>query len=241
MRINQRNKIESLLQAENAMTQRELAEAIYGDSSHSPNIYSVLMSLVNKKIVMRLDEHPARYSLYKMSTIQQATKQDCVEQSSSNVNGPPSITMSSEYAVDLIRAYFEQTAIDPHSRYFFCELCYKSFLMHRNEKSEKKEPILFYEKFPKDLSSKKIILMDPMLATGGSCLATIDIFIEKGVKQEDILFVNIISAVEGIETIFKKYPNIKMITAQVDPILLPNKYIAPGLGDFGDRFFGTVE
>lgn len=74
MRINQRDKIESLLQAENAMTQRELAEAIYGDSSHSPNIYSVLMSLVNKKIVMRLDEHPARYSLYKMSTIQQATK-----------------------------------------------------------------------------------------------------------------------------------------------------------------------
>ena len=136
MRINQRNKIESLLQAENAMTQRELAEAIYGDSSHSPNIYSVLMSLVNKKIVMRLDEHPARYSLYKMSTIQQATKQDCVEQSSSNVNGPPSITMSSEYAVDLIRAYFEQTAIDPHSRYFSWEHCYKAFLMHRNEKDD---------------------------------------------------------------------------------------------------------
>lgn len=136
MRINQRSKIESLLQAENAMTQRELAEAIYGDSSHSPNIYSVLMSLVNKKIVMRLDEHPARYSLYKMSTIQQATKQDCVEQSSSNVNGPPSITMSSEYAVDLIRAYFEQTAIDPHSRYFSWEHCYKAFLMHRNEKDD---------------------------------------------------------------------------------------------------------
>ena len=116
-----------------------------------------------------------------------------------------------------------------------------TILMQRNEKSEKKEPILFYEKFTKDISSKKIILMDPMLATGGSCLAAIDIFIEKGVKQEDILFVNIISAVEGIETIFKKYPNIKMITAQVDPILLPNKYIAPGLGDFGDRFFGTVE
>lgn len=136
MRINQRDKIVSLLQAENAMTQRELAEAIYGDSSHSPNIYSVLMSLVNKKIVMRLDEHPARYSLYKMSTIQQATKQDCVEQSSSNVNGPPSITMSSEYAVDLIRAYFEQTAIDPHSRYFSWEHCYKAFLMHRNEKDD---------------------------------------------------------------------------------------------------------
>ena len=120
MRINQRDKIVSLLQAKNSMTQGELAEAIYGDSSHAPNIYSVLMSLVNKKIVMRLDEYPARYSLYKMSTIQQATKQDCVEQSSNNVNGPPLITMSSEYAVDLIRAYFEQTAIDPQSRYFSC-------------------------------------------------------------------------------------------------------------------------
>ena len=54
MRINQRDKIVSLLQAKNSMTQGELAEAIYGDSSHAPNIYSVLMSLVNKKIVMRI-------------------------------------------------------------------------------------------------------------------------------------------------------------------------------------------
>ena len=116
-----------------------------------------------------------------------------------------------------------------------------TILMQRNEKSEKKEPILFYEKFPKDINTKKIILMDPMLATGGSCLAAIDIFINKGVKQEDITFVNVISAVEGIDAIYKKYPNIKMITAKVDPVLLPNKYIAPGLGDFGDRFFGTIE
>ena len=131
MRIKQKGKIVLLLRAG-----RELAEAIYGDSFHTSNIYSALMALVNEKVIMRLDGYPARYSIYGTSAIQQTARQDCAEQASFDEIEHQTMTMSAECAVNLIRAYFEQTAIDPHSRYFSWEHCYKAFLMHRNEKDD---------------------------------------------------------------------------------------------------------
>lgn len=112
-------------------------------------------------------------------------------------------------------------------------------LVQRNENSEDKRPIFFFEKLPKTVSEKRVFLLDPLLATGGSASATIEVLMSKGVKEENIFFLNMISCEEGIKQMFIKYPKIKIMTAKVDKYLLPNKYIAPGIGDFGDRFYGT--
>lgn len=112
-------------------------------------------------------------------------------------------------------------------------------LVQRNEDSHIKEAIYFFQKLPSDVKDKKVILVDPMIATGGSAIASIDILIKKGIKQENILFVNILSCEDGIKNLFDRYPNLRMITGACDPQLLPIKYIAPGLGDFGDRYYGT--
>ena len=136
MRIKQKEKIVLLLRAGSAMTQGELAETIYGDSFHTPNIYSALMGLVNEKVIMRLDGYPARYSIYGTSAIQQTARQDCAEQASCDEIKHQTITMSAECAVDLMRAYFEQTMSDPHGRYLSWEHCYKAFLENRDANDE---------------------------------------------------------------------------------------------------------
>lgn len=136
MRIKQKEKIVLLLGAGSAMTQGELAEAIYGDSFHTSNIYSALMALVNEKVIMRLDGYPARYSIYGTSAIQQTARQDCAEQASCDEIEHQTMTMSAECAVNLIRAYFEQPMSDPHGRYLSWEHCYKAFLENRDANDE---------------------------------------------------------------------------------------------------------
>lgn len=136
MRIKQKEKIVLLLRAGSAMTQGELAEAIYGDSFHTSNIYAALMALVNEKVIMRLDGYPARYSIYGTSAIQQTAGQDCAEQASCDEIEHQTMTMSAECAVNLIRAYFEQTMSDPHGRYLSWEHCYKAFLENRDANDE---------------------------------------------------------------------------------------------------------
>lgn len=100
-------------------------------------------------------------------------------------------------------------------------------------------PELFYEKLPKDIEKRICLLLDPMLATGGSAIKAMDVLIEKGVPEKSIIFINLIATPVGIKAVHDKYPNIKIITSQIDPGLNGNKYIAPGLGDFGCRYFGT--
>ena len=134
--IKQKEQIVLLLRAGSAMTQGELAEAIYGDSFHTSNIYSALMALVNEKVIMRLDGYPARYSIYGTSAIQQTARQDCAEQASCDEIEYQTMTMSAECAVNLIRAYFEQTMSDPHGRYLSWEHCYKAFLENRDANDE---------------------------------------------------------------------------------------------------------
>jgi len=116
-----------------------------------------------------------------------------------------------------------------------------NILVQRDETTKEKHAIFYFEKLPDDLADKKILLLDPMLATGGSATASIEILKNKGVLEENILFLNFVSCVEGLDNMFKKYPKMKIITSKVDPYLLPNKYIAPGLGDFGDRYYGTLK
>ena len=107
--------------------------------------------------------------------------------------------------------------------------------MYRDE--ETFMPVEYFFKAPKDIENKTAIIIDPMLATGGSAVDAIETLKKKGVKK--IKFLCIISAPEGIDTINKIHPDVEIYTASIDEGLNENKYIIPGLGDAGDRIFGT--
>ena len=96
----------------------------------------------------------------------------------------------------------------------------------------------FYHKsLPKELGRCEVILIDPMLATGGSAVAALDFLKEQGAKR--IRLVSLVSAPEGIARVRKSYPTLPMFTAAIDRQLNQVGYILPGLGDAGDRLFGT--
>jgi uracil phosphoribosyltransferase len=99
------------------------------------------------------------------------------------------------------------------------------------------EPKVYYQKFPANIKTAKVIILDPLLATGGSVIKTIDILKEQGVK--DIVVLSLIGVMYGIKEIEKKHPDIKVYLAALDERLNDHAYIVPGLGDAGDRLFGT--
>ncbi len=107
--------------------------------------------------------------------------------------------------------------------------------MYRNE--ETFEPVNYFFKVPKDIDKREIILLDPMLATGGSAIDAIDLLKSKGAKK--IKFLCIIAAPEGIKKVEKAHPDVQIYCGSIDKKLNENKYIVPGLGDAGDRIFGT--
>ena len=103
---------------------------------------------------------------------------------------------------------------------------------------ETKTPMEYMVKLP-PVEGRLIFLVDPMLATGHSAIMAADILLRKGALPKDILFINLIASPEGIETFQKAHPNITIYTACVDRCLDEQAYIRPGLGDAGDRMFGT--
>lgn len=103
---------------------------------------------------------------------------------------------------------------------------------------ETHEPVKYYCKMPPDISERQVFVVDPMLATGGSAIAAIDILKnEYGCKS--ITLMDIIAAPEGIQAVSEAHPDIDIIVTAVDEKLNENAYIVPGLGDCGDRIFGT--
>ncbi len=107
--------------------------------------------------------------------------------------------------------------------------------LFRNE--ETLEPVKYYFKVPQHIEEREVIVLDPMLATGGSAVAAVDFLKESGAKE--IKFMCIIAAPEGIKTLCEAHPDIKVYCGVVDEKLNENGYIVPGLGDAGDRIFGT--
>lgn len=99
------------------------------------------------------------------------------------------------------------------------------------------EPIEYYCKLPVDAEERTIIVVDPMLATGGSAVMAIDFIKRKGVK--DIKFMCLVAAPEGVLALNRRHPDVKIYAAALDERLNENAYIVPGLGDAGDRLFGT--
>ena len=102
---------------------------------------------------------------------------------------------------------------------------------------ETHQPVEYYCKLPSDIEKRKIFVVDPMLATGGSAAAAIDFIKQRGGK--DIVFMCLIAAPEGIEVLQNAHPDVDIYIAAKDEKLNENAYIVPGLGDAGDRLFGT--
>lgn len=107
--------------------------------------------------------------------------------------------------------------------------------MYRDEETH--EPVEYYAKLPEDITERDVILVDPMLATGGSASAAIAYLRKQGVKN--IKLVVIVAAPEGIETVLADDASVQIYTCAIDEGLNEAAYIVPGLGDAGDRIFGT--
>ena len=102
---------------------------------------------------------------------------------------------------------------------------------------ETHEPVEYYCKLPEDIGKRQVYLVDPMLATGGSAVAAIDFLKKRGCKS--IIMMNIIGCPEGIKAVTQAHPDVDLYIAAIDEKLNEHAYIVPGLGDAGDRIFGT--
>ncbi len=103
---------------------------------------------------------------------------------------------------------------------------------------ETHEPHEYYCKLPENIDQRQIVVVDPMLATGGSAIAAVDFIKEHGGKK--IKFLSVIAAPEGVGALMKAHPDIQLYVGCLDRCLNENAYICPGLGDAGDRIFGTI-
>ena len=103
---------------------------------------------------------------------------------------------------------------------------------------ETHKPVEYYCKLPLDIEERTVILVDPMLATGGSAVDALTMLKNKGCK--DIRFMCLVAAPEGVKAVQEAHPDIDIFTASLDEKLNEHDYIVPGLGDAGDRIFGTI-
>jgi uracil phosphoribosyltransferase len=119
------------------------------------------------------------------------------------------------------------------------EVAVGKILIQRDESHPDKVPRLFYSKLPANIASKQVLLCDPMLATGGSAITAIQEMVKVGVEEQNILFINVLACDFGLQAVLDAFPSVRIVTLGVDPLLNSHKYIAPGLGDFGDRYYNT--
>ncbi|XP_026392984.1 uridine kinase-like protein 4 isoform X2 [Papaver somniferum] len=110
-------------------------------------------------------------------------------------------------------------------------------LIHREGDNGQQQ--LIYEKLPNDISDRHVLLLDPILGTGNSAVEAISLLIRKGVPEPNIIFLNLISAPQGVHVVCKKFPRIKIVTSEIETGLNEEYRVIPGMGEFGDRYFGT--
>ena len=108
--------------------------------------------------------------------------------------------------------------------------------LYRDEQTY--EPVEYLFKLPKT-KNKKVLVLDPMLATGNSSIAAINLIKNKGVNIKDVSLISLLAAPEGIKNVRKNHRSLHIFTCQIDAKLNKNKFIVPGLGDAGDRYMGT--
>jgi uracil phosphoribosyltransferase len=114
-------------------------------------------------------------------------------------------------------------------------------LIQRDESTPDKVPRLFYSKLPADIALRTVLLVDPMLATGGSAEMAINELTRRGVPEASIVFANVVACPEGLARLARTHPGVKVVTTAIDERLNEHRYIVPGLGDYGDRYHATDE
>ena len=113
-------------------------------------------------------------------------------------------------------------------------------LIQRDEEHPDKIAKLFYSKLPKEIKDLHVLLCDPMLATGGSAVKALQVLVDDyDCDPTKIIFANMICCPEGLKRLGEAYPMVKIVTACIDEKLNDQKFIVPGIGDYGDRFFNT--
>jgi uracil phosphoribosyltransferase len=103
-----------------------------------------------------------------------------------------------------------------------------------------KLPSLYFQALPGDIAERDVLLLEPMLATGGSLLKALDVLRGAGAGPESIVVVNFLASPQGLERVGVAYPGLRIVTSSVEQRLNEAAYMVPGIGDFGDRYFGTV-
>ena len=115
---------------------------------------------------------------------------------------------------------------------------YGKLLLQRDPANLDGPPAAVYSKLPKGIESQQVVVVDPMVATGSTAVAAIHLLKKAGVPEERITFVNLVAAPEGIERLSSAFPDMQIITAALDAGLSNDHFIVPGLGNFGDRYYG---
>jgi uracil phosphoribosyltransferase len=112
-------------------------------------------------------------------------------------------------------------------------------LIQRDKRT--KLPQLYYQHLPADIAERHVLLLEPMLATAGSALAALDVLRDAGVPEDRIIMINFLSSPEGLRRVTAERPQVKIVTSAVEDRLNEHAFMIPGIGDFGDRFFGTTD
>jgi uracil phosphoribosyltransferase len=141
-------------------------------------------------------------------------------------------------SIELVSVMRSGDALLPTFSEQFPHASINKILVQRNE--ETALPHFKYKKFSSTLShAKTIIITEPMIATGGSLTMTIDLLKEYGIEEKNIIVASICAAPEGLARLNRQYPELRVVVIVIDDHLNEHSYISPGIGDFGDRYFGT--
>lgn len=137
--------------------------------------------------------------------------------------------------VSVIRA---GESMEPELRALYPGLRMGKILIQRDKAT--KLPHLLYSHLPPDIAEHHVFLLEPMLATGGSALTAVDVLLRAGVPEQNIIFINLLAAPVGVERLLESHPKLRVVTSSVERELTEQAYMVPGIGDFGDRYFGTA-
>lgn len=139
-------------------------------------------------------------------------------------------------SVSVIRA---GEGMETEARCLYRDMRIGKILIQRDP--ETKQPKLYFSKLPDDIARCHVLLLEPMLATGGSAMTAIKVLLEAGVPEDQIIFVNVLVSPEGLRQVVEAFPSISIVTSAVERGLNDRAFMVPGIGDFGDRYFRTSD
>lgn len=224
----------------------------YADHIHRPEDFPIVKSYLQPTTYEQIlltqlrDENSSqeqfRYAAHKLIEISLISKVfDCLDTKIVEIDTPvaPCLGKIVENSVDQLVSVMRSgdVILDILSK-IFASAAINKILIQRDE--ETAQPVFKYKKFSPTIShANKVIITEPMIATGGTLCMVIDLLKEQGVETKNIIIASICAAPEGLQRLAEHYPDINVVVTVIDDHLNTKKYISPGIGDFGDRYFGT--